>query len=178
MPHPFTIRTHTCTPCDTHTYTHLCVCVCTFTDTDTRCVISSSIPAHCSLLPPYGHHIQRLARFQWHCLQIHVWHWFSRLSGSRILVALYVEATLTLHPHLSSSLSSSLHHWTPMKEPHCSTLSVCGLFSLWILSSSSLSLSWSYTMCSALFSVSPSDFLVVLWIIMWHLVFGGFPCPC
>lgn len=53
-----------------------------------------------------------------------------------------VEAALTLHLHLSSSISSSLHHRAPVKEPHCSAPSVCGLsvISLRFSSSSSLGL--------------------------------------
>ncbi len=57
-----------------------------------------------------------------------------------------MEAALTLHPHLSSTLSSSLHHQNPVKEPHCLTRSVCGLtlFSLWFSPSCSFSLSCSH----------------------------------
>lgn len=45
------------------------------------------------------------------------------------------ESCTTLNPHRPS------HHRTPMNNSHCSALSVCGLFSLWFSSSSSLGLS-------------------------------------
>jgi len=86
---------------------------------DTRTLVRPSIVTHTHahrdvsfhhqslhiVQPPYVHHICNSV--QKHCLQIHAWHWFSGFSGSRILVALYVEAALTLQPHLPCSLSSS-----------------------------------------------------------------------
>lgn len=105
--------------------------------------------------------------------QIHAWHWFSCLSGSRIS-AECGSCSDTSHSSIVFPLifpsSSSPNERASLFYSAC----------MWPLSFSSLTLFLSVSLaaiCLALFSVSSSHLLVVSWIIIWLIHFLGVPVP-